>query len=81
MVCSGVIPMSAPKTIRAVQNAGGDERDEWWLRGEVHDKTNDYPYSALNVCDGYCPVRSPLTVATYGVRPLIHIDSVDGLNE
>ena len=71
--------MSAPRTAQAIKNAGYD-RDEWWLRGEVHDKQVDYPYSVISIYNGYQPTRAPLT-EYYGIRPMIHIDSIDAVNQ
>lgn len=76
---AGMIPMCAPVTIQAAKNAGGHPKEEWWLRGEVYDKTSSYPYSNLSVGSGYCPVRAPLT-SKYGIRPLIRVNSTDCLS-
>ena len=73
---AGMISMSAPKTVLAANRPGSSDRDTWWLRGEVYEKTSDYPYSNSSVWDGYCPVRGPLD-SVYGIRLLIHVDSIE----
>jgi len=73
---AGMISMSAPKTVFAANRPDSNDRDVWWLRGEVHEKTSDYPYSNLTVVDGYCPCRDSLS-SVNGIRPLIHVDSAE----
>ncbi len=79
---NGKIPFYAPKTAWAARDdINNYEAYDWWLRGEVYDKQDDYPYSAI-ACGSDGPSSSiPVTGNDVGVRPVIRINSLDSVSQ